>query len=65
MSAVHARIPMVMPDEVRALQIENAETLERQWSVLQANTEDTLAGRKAMAITTRSRARSRPPNRAQ
>ena len=27
MSAVHARIPMVMPDEVRALQIENAETL--------------------------------------
>lgn len=49
MSAVHARIPMVMPDEVRALQIENAETLEQQWSALQAISEEKLAGHKATA----------------
>src|SRR5262245_2847905 len=31
---VHARIPMVTPDEQRALQLENARTEERFWSDL-------------------------------
>jgi hypothetical protein len=30
MGAVHARIPMVTPDEMRALQLEKAEAVERQ-----------------------------------
>ena len=47
--AVHARIPMVMPDELRALQLENAEAVERQWSAPQAISEEKLAGHKAVA----------------
>ena len=43
------RIPMVMPDELRALQLENAEAVERQWSALQAISEEKLAGHKAVA----------------
>ena len=49
MGAVHARIPMVLPEEVRALQLKKAEEVERQWSTLLECSEETLAGHKAMA----------------
>ncbi|MFZ1107782.1 MAG: hypothetical protein WAN43_05485 [Rhodomicrobium sp.] len=34
-NALHARIPMVTPDEQRALQIENAEADEKLWTILE------------------------------
>jgi hypothetical protein len=50
MGAVHARIPMVIPDEVRALQLENAEAVERQWSALQVMAQERLAGHKELQV---------------
>jgi hypothetical protein len=34
LAAIHARVPMVTPDEQRAVQLENAESDERFWSSL-------------------------------
>jgi hypothetical protein len=51
MGAVHARIPMVIPDEVRALQLEKAEEVEREWSALQGMVQERLAGHKELQVT--------------
>lgn len=50
MGSVHARIPMVIPDEVRALQLEKAEAVERQWSALQVMAQERLAGHKELQV---------------
>jgi Xaa-Pro aminopeptidase len=51
MGAVQARIPMAIPDEVRALQLEKAEAVEQQWSALQDMVQERLAGHKALRIS--------------
>jgi hypothetical protein len=57
LGAVHDRIPMVTIDEIRALQLENAEADERFWSTLQdmhestAQDHTTLRGSVERAIT--------------
>ena len=51
MGAVHARIPMMIPDEVRALQLEKAEEVEREWSALQGMVQARLAGHKELQVT--------------
>ena len=50
MGAVHARIPMMIPDEVRALQLEKAEAVERQWSALHGMVQARLAGHKELLV---------------
>ena len=51
LGAVHARIPMVTPDEQRAVQLENAEADERFWTRFKDFNEETAAGHKALAAT--------------
>jgi len=46
---VHERIPMVLPDEQRALQLENAKADDRFWSTFQDLGEDQAVAMKAMA----------------
>jgi hypothetical protein len=64
MGAVHTRIPMVIPDEVRALQLEKAEAVERQWSALQIMAQERLAGHKELQVMIDAKSRktrARPP----
>ena len=42
---------MVIPDEVRALQLEKAEEVEREWSALQGMVQERLAGHKELQVT--------------
>jgi hypothetical protein len=51
MGAVHARIPMVIPDELRALQLEKAEEVEWEWSALRGMVQERLAGHKELQVT--------------
>ena len=51
LGAVHARIPMVMPDEQRALQIENAEADARLWGSLHDLHQGSVEGHKGLAAT--------------
>jgi hypothetical protein len=44
---IHSRIPMVTPDEQRALQLENAEAHERFWTSLQNMNQSTVEEHKA------------------
>jgi hypothetical protein len=46
LGAVHARIPMVPPDELRSLQQENFEADERFWDQLRGWHESTIADHK-------------------
>ena len=48
LGAVHGRIAMPMIDEIRALQLENAEADERFWSTLQDMHESTAAEHVAL-----------------
>jgi hypothetical protein len=52
---VHARIPMVTVDELRAVQLENAEADQRFWSTMRDMNEETLDGNKALAVTVQAR----------
>jgi hypothetical protein len=57
--AIHARIPMVTIDEIRALQRENAESDEKFWSVFQGMNADFATGQKVIAgIASRKAAES-------
>ena len=47
LGAVHARIPMVTPDEVRALQLANAQADVRLWTGLPTCTRARLQGTRA------------------
>jgi hypothetical protein len=49
MAAVHARIPMAMTDEQRALQLQNAEADERVWSSLRDISQEQADDHKALA----------------
>jgi hypothetical protein len=46
--ALHARIPMVTPDEQRAIQEENAKDDERFWDALRDMSAGSIEGRKAL-----------------
>ena len=46
---IHNRIPMVTPDEQRALQLENAEADERFWASLQDMHQSTVDDHKRLA----------------
>jgi hypothetical protein len=48
LGAIHAKVPMVTPDEQRGLQIENAEADERLWSGLRDVHADQIEGHKAL-----------------
>jgi hypothetical protein len=48
---IHARIPMVTPDEQRALQLENAEADEWFWSAMHVNNQSTVDDHKALVAT--------------
>jgi hypothetical protein len=56
LNAIHARIPMVTMDEIRALQRENAETDVKFWSGLQGLNTDFAEGNKALAVIAASKA---------
>jgi hypothetical protein len=45
---IHARVPMVTPDEQRALQLENAKTDAKQWSAVRDLTESDIAAREKL-----------------
>jgi hypothetical protein len=47
-AALHARIPMVTPDEQRAIQEENAKEDERFWDTLRDLNASSIEGRKAL-----------------
>jgi hypothetical protein len=49
--ALHARIPMVTPDEQRALQDENAEAGERFWDTMRDVGASLIEGHKAVIAT--------------
>jgi hypothetical protein len=49
LGAVHARIPMVMPDEQRALQLENAKQDAGHWSSLHDMHAATVEEQKGLA----------------
>jgi hypothetical protein len=49
LDAIHARIPMVTPDEQRALQIENAEADARLWGSLHDMHQEQVEGHKGLA----------------
>jgi len=51
LAAIHERVPMVMADEQRALQRENAEHDLNLWSSLHGFNEGTLADHKGLAAT--------------
>jgi hypothetical protein len=51
LGAIHARVPMVTPDEQRTLQLENAEADERFWSGLQDMHATTVADHKNLVAT--------------
>jgi hypothetical protein len=51
LGAVHARIPMVTIEEIRAAQLENAQADERFWSRLNEMHESTAAGYTALRAT--------------
>jgi hypothetical protein len=51
LAAIHERVPMVMADEQRALQRENAERDLNVWSGLHDFGQGTLADHKGLAIT--------------
>jgi hypothetical protein len=48
---VHARIPMVMLDEQRGLQLENAEADEKLWTGLQDFSQSQVSGHKELVAT--------------
>jgi hypothetical protein len=48
---IHIRIPMVTPDEQRALQLRNAEADERFWSSLHDMHADTVEGHQGLATS--------------
>jgi hypothetical protein len=48
LAGVHAQVPMVTPDEQRALQVENAEADERLWSWLREAHADNVNGHQAL-----------------
>lgn len=47
---VHARIPMVTPDEQRALQLENAKADAQQWTGIRDLHVDMVEGHKALGL---------------
>jgi hypothetical protein len=49
LGSVHARIPMVTIDELRALQRENAEADARLWAVLQDMSAEMATGQRGLA----------------
>jgi hypothetical protein len=49
LGAIHAKVPMVTPDEQRGLQIENAEDDERLWSQMRDMQASTIEDHKALA----------------
>ena len=49
LAAIHARIPMVTPDEQRALQLANVKADEHFWSTLYDLHADTVEGHKGLA----------------
>jgi pyruvate/2-oxoglutarate dehydrogenase complex dihydrolipoamide acyltransferase (E2) component len=51
MGQLHARIPMVTPDEQRALQLENAKADERFWTGHREFSESLVESHKAIAAT--------------
>jgi hypothetical protein len=48
LSGIHARIPMVTPDEQRSLQMENAKADEEFWSLLREMGTEQIAGHKGV-----------------
>jgi hypothetical protein len=54
LGAVHARIPMVTPDEQRALQLENAKAVAEQWDQLHGMHAATVDDHKGLAATVAS-----------
>jgi hypothetical protein len=54
LGAVHARIPMVTPDEQRALQLENAKADAGQWDRLHGMHAATVEDHKGLAATVAS-----------
>jgi len=51
LAAIHARVPMVTPDEQRAVQLANAETDARFWSSLHDMHAGTVEGHKGLIAT--------------
>jgi hypothetical protein len=51
LGAIHARIPMVTPDEQHALQIENAESDVRFWGNLHSAHQENVEQHKGLATT--------------
>jgi len=51
---LHTRVPMVTPDEQRALQLENAEADERFWSSLHDMHAETVEDHKGLAASVES-----------
>jgi hypothetical protein len=52
-SDIHAKIPMVMLDEQRELQLRNAESDRQLWKTMRGLAEDRLAGHQKLADLTR------------
>jgi hypothetical protein len=52
---IHARIPMVTPDQQRGLQLRNAESDEQLWTSMRSISEDNLAGLTYLANETERR----------
>ena len=48
---IHGRIPMVTPEEQRALQLRNAEADERFWTQLHDLHAGTVEGQKGLAVS--------------
>jgi hypothetical protein len=56
MGKIHERIPIVTPEEKRALQLENATADVKFWSALQDMNEEQAQGHKAMAASAEAKA---------
>jgi hypothetical protein len=60
--ALHARIPMVTPDEQRAIQEENAKDDERFWDMMQGMNAAAAEEHRVASVAAEARGRSmRPP----
>jgi hypothetical protein len=51
LAAIHAGVPMVTPDEHRALQLENAKADDRLWSSLRDMHQEKADGHKGLIAT--------------
>jgi hypothetical protein len=51
LGSIHARIPMVTPDEQRALQLENAKVDEEVWSTFKEKSAEQIEGHKGLIQT--------------